>query len=47
MAIPQGLKGLLYKCLGGENERPSLSELKNSLKELMKDCQRVLKETPP
>lgn len=37
MAIPQSLKLLLYKCLGGENERPSLSELKKCIKELMKE----------
>lgn len=38
MAIPQTFKTLLFRCLGGENERPSLSELKNCIKDLMREC---------
>lgn len=37
MPIPQTLKCLLFKCLGSENERPSLSELKKCIKDLMKE----------
>ena len=37
MKIPQPLKALLFKCLGGENERPSLSELKKCVRDLMRE----------
>jgi hypothetical protein len=44
MAIPQPLKLLLFRCLGGENERASLSELKNCIKELMRELAQQEKE---
>lgn len=37
MKIAQPLKGLLFKCLGGENERPSLSELKKCVRDMMRE----------
>ena len=36
MMIPQALKLLVFKCLGGENERASLSQLKKCIKDLMR-----------
>jgi hypothetical protein len=42
MKIPQPLKQLLFRCLGGESERPSLSELRKCIKDLMREL--ILKE---
>lgn len=47
IAMPAKLKEVLYRCLGAENERPSLRELTTTLRELLREKTGQVPSIPP